>query len=123
MQIIKINQEYFQVEDISTQFSIGSHGSISLTINTLNHPNYYKFFTDIFDNYYEDIHRLPKSDIVFNVQFKNLRAYGCMIKSLDIDSMNYLLYVNITCDYLEQVTVQEKRDELIDDVLNGKTSN
>ena len=119
MKIIKIDNRYFYVEDISTQPSIGSHGIINLTINTLKYSEYYKFFTDIFDNYYED--SLSKTN-VFNIQFKNLRAYGCKIKSLDIDSMNYLLYVNINCDYLEQVTVQEKRDEIIDEVLNEKTS-
>ena len=112
MQIIKIKEQYFYVEDISTQFSIGSHGKINITINTLNYPKYYKFFTDIFDSYSE-----------FDLQYKNLRGYGCVIKSLDIDNMNYLLYVNIHCDYLEQVTIQEKRDELIDEFLNKKTSN
>lgn len=122
MDIIKINDDYFTVESISTQYSIGSHGVISLTINTLKYPQYYKFFTEIFDNYYDNNNKLSKYDIAFNIQFKNLRAYGCMIKSLDIDSMNYLLYVNINCDYLEQVTVQEKRDELIDEVLNEQTS-
>lgn len=119
MNIIKINDSYFNVEEISTQYSIGSHGVINLTINTMKYSQYYKYFTDIFDRY---DNALSKHDTVFNIQFKNLRAHGCMIKSLDIDSMNYLLYVNINCDYLEQVTVQEKRDELIDEVLNEQTS-
>lgn len=122
MDIIKINDDYFNVESISTQYSIGSHGVISLTLNTLKYPQYYRFFTDIFDNYYDSSNGVYKSDITFNIQFKNLRAYGCIIKSLDIDSMNYLLYVNINCDYLEQATIQEKRDELIDEVLNEQTS-
>lgn len=112
MHTLKIRNEYFFVEDISTQFSIGTHGNLNITINTMKFPSYYKYFIDIFDSYSE-----------FDIQYKNLRGYGCMIKSLDIDNMNYLLYVNIHCDYLEQVTVQEKRDELIDDVLNKKTSN
>jgi len=116
MKVIKIKDEYFYVEEISTQFSIGTHGTICLTINTLKYPGYYKFFTDIFDNYYENQMKL-KYEYAFNIQFKNLRGHGCLIKSLDMDSMNYLLYVNINCDYLQQVTVQEKRDELIDDVL------
>jgi hypothetical protein len=121
MNVVKINSDYFFVEDFSTQFSIGSHGTINLTINTFKYPEYYKFFTDIFDNYY-DKSGLSKSDFTFNIQLKNLRAYGCLIKSLDIDSMNYLLYVNINCDYLEQVTVQEKREEIITDLLNDSTS-
>jgi hypothetical protein len=123
MHLVKIKEDYFHVEDISTQLSLGSHGSISLTINTLKHPDYYKFFTEVFDSYSQDSFTQYVKELKFNIQYKNLRGNGCLIKSLDIDSMNYLLYVNINCDYLEQVTVQEKRDELIDDVLNEKTSN
>ena len=123
MQLVKIKEHYFHVEDISTQLSLGSHGSISLTINTLKNPSYYKFFTDIFDQYSEESFTQYATDVKFNIQYKNLRGHGCLIKSLDIDSMNYLLYVNINCVYLEEITVQEKRDELIDEVLNEKTSN
>jgi hypothetical protein len=124
MYTVKIKDKYFIVEDISTQFSIGSHATINLTINTLKYPDYYHFFTDIFDSYSDEIfNQRPRTDIVFDLQWKNLRGYGCSLKSLDIDSMNYLMYVSIMCDYLEQVTVQEKRDELIDDVLNETSEN
>lgn len=130
MYTVKIKDKYFIVEDISTQFSIGSHGTINLTINTLKYPDYYHFFTDIFDNYSDEIfNQRPTSrheltaDTVFDLQWKNLRGYGCSLKSLDIDSMNYLMYISIMCNYLEQVTVQEKRDELIDDVLNETSEN
>lgn len=125
MKILKIEDRFFNVEEISTQLSIGSHGTINVTINTFKYPDYYKFFTDIFDNYYDDNSRSisKKSEISFNLQFKNIRGYGCLIKSLDIDSMNYLMYLSLTCDYLKEVSVQEKRDEVITDLLNDTTSN
>ena len=123
MQILKINNNHFEVECISTQLTIGSHGTISLTVNTLRHPNYYSYFTDIFDRYNDEVfNQLPKSDTIFNVQCKNIKGYGCSLKSMDIDNTNHLMHLSINCNYLEEITVQEKRDELIDDVLNKTSS-
>lgn len=123
MNVVKINSDYFLVEDFSTQLSIGSHGTVNLTINTFKYPEYYKFFTNIFDNYNDEIfNQIPKTDIVFSIQYKNLRGHGCYLKTLDIDTMNYLMRVSIYCDYLEQCSVQDKREEIITDLLNDSTS-
>lgn len=110
----------FFVEEFSTQLTTGSHAHISMTINISTYPNYYKYFIDIYD---KSSTCLNKNESSFNVQHLNYKAHGCHIKSIDVDNMNYLMHLNIVCDFFEQIPLSERRDEIIDKVLNNEDKN
>lgn len=123
MQIIKINNDYFEVENISTQLTIGSHATIKLTIDTKKNTGYYQYFTDIFDRYNDEIWNQNPNNTIFGIQAKNIKGYGCIIKSIDIDNIHNIMNLSINCNYLEEITIQEKRDELINEVLDQTSLN
>ncbi len=117
MKSIKIDNINFQVENFSTQLSTGSHATIVVTINIATYPSYYKFFVDYFDKCSNTT--LSKKDYSFNIQHLNYMAYGCIIKSLDIDNMNYIMQLHIVCDYFEQMPISERREQIINDILDN----
>jgi hypothetical protein len=104
----------FSVENLSTQLSTGSHAIITITIDIGKYPSYYKFFIEEYDRPITGY----KLDNVFQIQHKNYLASGCLIKSLDIDNMNYLMHVNIISDYFQEIPISELRDQVINDILD-----
>ena len=107
-----ISQQFY-VENFSTQLSTGSHANISITIDIGKYPDYYKFFVEEYDR--------PKTgykiDNVFRIQHKNCLASGCLIKSLDIDNMNYMMHIHIISDYFQEIPISELRDQALNDLL------
>lgn len=116
---IKISNNIFIVENFSTQLSTGSHAIISITINTLNNPTAYSFFTTKYDNSTS----LKKEESSFDIEHFNHKAYGCLIKSIDLDNMNYLMHLNIISDYFMEIPISERRDQIITDILNNNNFN
>lgn len=107
---IKINNDTFFVKEESVQFSIGAHATINISVDLKLYPEYLQHFFNISQNI-----------IKFDLTTKDFEAKGCQMKSLDYD-LEYLK-IALRCDVLIDKDKSERRDELIDDLLNNENKN
>jgi hypothetical protein len=96
-----------------------SSATVSIDIDTALFPNCYSFFTNIYDNQAKSYGITPynKKNIKFNIVSHLFRADGCIIKSLDIDFNYENLKLEIISDYIYNKDLQERRDEVIDEIF------
>jgi hypothetical protein len=107
---IKINDEIFYTKDISIQLSIGSHASLSLTFDINKYPSYSNIFFTKYDGREK-----------FNIVGKDFEAKGTIIKTIDIDKSTMI--VSVRCDLLNHKDISERREEILDKVLNNPENN
>ena len=107
---IKINDETFFIKDMSIQLSIGTHASLELSFDIKTYPNY----SNIFFNKYENREK-------FNIVGKDFEAKGTIIKTIDIDTNT--MNTSLRCDLLNHKDISERREEIIDEVLNNEQNN
>ena len=107
---IKINDETFFIKDMSIQLSIGSHASLELSFDIKTYSTY----SDIFFKKYENREK-------FNIVGKDFEAKGTIIKTIDIDSNT--MNTSLRCDLLNHKDISERREEIIDEVLNNEQNN
>ena len=107
---IKINDETFFIKDMSIQLSIGSHASLELSFDIKTYPNY----SNIFFNKYENREK-------FNIVGKDFEAKGTIIKTIDLDTNT--MNTSLRCDLLNHKDISERREEIIDEVLNNEQNN
>ena len=116
---IQINDQIFSYKELSVQTTIGSHSSSSLSLDMNQNPKSYDFFTKLWD-----LHlgingtNLPKKDIVFTVKTNNFELHGCLVKHIDFDFNSAIINLGIISDYTIIVDRQERRDEIIEQILN-----
>ena len=103
---IKINKEIFFIKDIKIQLSIGSHASLKLSFDI----KIYQKYTDIFFGMYENREK-------FDIVGKEFEAKGTIIKTIDVDKNTMI--VSLRCDLLNHKDISERREEIIDKVLNN----
>jgi hypothetical protein len=119
---IQINDQIFFYKELSVQTSIGSHSSSTLSIDMNQNAKAYDFFTKLYDSHFGVNGKLvPKKDIVFTVKTNNFELHGCLIKHIDFDFNSAIINLGIISDYTIMVDRQERRDEIIEQILN-KTS-
>jgi hypothetical protein len=112
---IKIDGQTFEIEKGDAHFSTGSHATISIRLDLKKNPTYYQFFI----KKYEEQSSNSKSS-KFDVHHRHFIARGTLIKTMDVsfdDEMN----LSLICDILDPTNPQERRDEIIDDILNDET--
>ena len=107
---IKINNETFFIKDMSIQLSLGVHASIELSFDIKNYPTY----SNIFFNKYENKEK-------FNIVGKDFEAKGTIIKTIDTDKNT--MNTSLRCDLLNHKDISERREEIIDEVLNNEQNN
>jgi len=107
---IKINDETFFIKDMSIQLSIGTHATLELSFDIKKYPNY----SNIFFNKYENREK-------FNIVGKDFEAKGTIIKTIDIDTNT--MNTSLRCDLLNHKDISERREEIIDKVLNNEQNN
>ena len=107
---IKINDETFFIKDVTIQLSIGSHATLELSFDIKTYPNY----SNIFFNKYENREK-------FNVVGKDFEAKGTIIKTIDLDTNT--MNTSLRCDLLNHKDISERREEIIDEVLNNEQNN
>jgi len=107
---IKINDETFFIKDMTIQLSIGLHASLQLSFDIKKYPNY----SNIFFNKYENREK-------FNIVGKDFEAKGTIIKTIDIDTNT--MNISLRCVLLNHKDISERREEIIDEVLNNEQNN
>lgn len=101
---IKLEGNIFYIKQFSVQLSLGSHASIE--VSTENRKDY----SDIFFNKYE-------SGTKFNLIGKQFEAKGVHIKGIDVNQNQ--INLSLRCDILDNRDISERREEIIDEVLNN----
>lgn len=121
----KIKDDIFYTESITCQLSIGSHGGIYISLNIDKYPQYKKYFTDIFDKQFNKKtgHSYFKKDIIFSIVTQHWCGHGCLIKTMDINPNNGILNLDLNCDYIQNENIQDRRDGIINDILNKTSDN
>jgi len=114
---IKIDDSVFNIMRGDVQLTMGSHASISIKLDIKNNPSYYSFFIK---KYEEQSNSIYAKDYKFDLYHRKFVARGTFIKTMDVsfgDEMN----LELVCDILNETNDQERRDEIIDDLLNNQT--
>lgn len=107
MGYIRIDNDVFEVGTISTQTTIGSHATIYISVDIENHVNYLNYFINLFDN-------KKKFDLVGG----SFIGQGSFIKSIDVE-FNKRMNLTIRTDILHIKDASERRDEIIEEILNN----
>lgn len=102
---VKVDGVVFNIKEYSVQLSIGSHASIDVSFD--NRKDYSDFFFEKYEN-----------KTKFNLIGKQFEAKGVHIKGIDV-SLNKI-HLSLRCDILDNRDISERRDEIIDEVLNNK---
>ena len=71
---VKIDNDVFDVIDVTVQLSIGSHTTTYISLDINKNPNYLKYFTNLYENH--------SSFTMSSIKFV---APGSLIKSIDVD--------------------------------------
>jgi hypothetical protein len=124
----KINDDNFTARDISIQFSIDTanntfgyakivnsgHQTIDITISVDNNQNNSNYFFNLYDKKNQ---MLSASDYKFNISSAEFVANGCIIRSITSDPTTNLIVMDIRSDYSTVKSLQDRRDEIIDVIL------
>ena len=131
MKWFKIGDDNFTARDISIQFTIDtanntygyakiiSNGpqTIDIIISVDYNQNNKDYFFNLFDKRNQ---MLSASHYKFDISSAEFSAHGCIIKSITTDPTTNLIVMDIISDYSSVKPLQERRDEIIDEIL--KTS-
>jgi len=107
---IKIDNDPFDVIDVTVQFSIGSHTTTYISFDLNKYPKYLNYITSLYENHQR-----------FELSSNRFIAPGSYIKSIDVD-FDTKMNVTVKSDIFNAVDTQQRRDEIIDELLNNKTS-
>lgn len=113
MKWIKINNNIYDVMDVSVQLSVGSHATIHLTFDISKNKSY----RDIFIKMSEIQQNYTGSEYKFQISNSRFIGQGSLIKSIDTDFTDRM-NLTIICDYIQTLDIQDRRDEMIDEILN-----
>ena len=130
----KINDDNFTARDISIQFSIDTanntfgyakivnsgHQTIDITISVDNNQNNSNYFFNLYDKKNQMI---SASDYKFNISSAEFVANGCIIRSITSDPTTNLIVMDIRSDYSTVKSLQDRRDEIIDVILDETSKN
>lgn len=120
---VKINDRNFTAIDINLQYTIqGSNPNsigvtscdIVLTLNTPIGSSDYNYIMNLYDSSYTNY----ISDYKFEMRSDKFKAVGCLIKSMDYNPNNNLLTLDIISDYVQAKDTSDRRDEIIDYILD-----
>jgi hypothetical protein len=129
----KIGDDNFTAKDISIQFSIDTtnntfgyakivqsgHQTIDITISV----DYNQNNSNYFFNLYDKKNQISSSDYKFDISSAEFVANGCIIKSITSDPTTNLIVMDIRSDYSKVKPIDERRDEIIDEILNETSEN
>lgn len=130
----KIGDDNFTARDISIQFSIDTanntfgyakivqsgHQTIDITISVDYNQNNSNYFFSLYDKKNQMI---SSSDYKFDISSSEFVANGCIIKSITSDPTTNLIVMDIRSDYSKVKPIDERRDEIIDEILNETSEN
>lgn len=115
---IRIEDKTFNIVRGDVQFTMGSHANIHIKLDLRSNPSYYSFFIKKYET--QSNNNGLVSSYKFDLYHRKFVARGTLIKSMDV-SFDEEMNLDFICDILDDANIQERRDEIIDDLLNDKT--
>jgi hypothetical protein len=91
--------------------------TIDITISVDYNQNNKDYFFNLYDKRNQ---MLSASEYKFSISGADLSAHGCIIKSISADPTTNLIVMEIISDYSSVKPLSERRDEIIDEILNNK---
>ena len=133
MKWFKIGDDKFVAKDISIQFNIDTANNtfgyakmahsgrqtIDVTIIMENNSQN----TSYFFNLYNRRGVGPASSYKFDINAYHFTASGCIIRSISTDPLQNTLTMNIISDYSTVVPIDERRNEIIEQILDETSKN
>lgn len=117
------NQPYYKHTRIAIVQPGRQSCDITIVLDLILQQESYKFITDLYDNQFGIGGRSGyANDYKFNIVCANFMAQGSLIKSIDLDT-NGLVTLGISSDYVTLVPLDERRDQIIDEILNETSNN
>jgi hypothetical protein len=104
---VKLDNQIYECCTLMTQLSLGSHATITLIIDISNNWEYEK-----------SIIKLYESRKIFELITTSSESQGAQIKTIDIDYTKKRIELLLHCDVLVPKNVLDRRNEIIDDILN-----
>ena len=134
MKWFKIGDDSFTARDFGIQYSIDtanntfgyakmvqSNGqTIDITISVDYNQNNKDYFFNLFDKRNQ---MLSASEYKFSISSTGFLAHGCIIRSITTDPTTKLIVMEIISDYSIVKPLDERRDEIIDEILNETYKN
>lgn len=128
-QWFKIGEDSFIAKSLSIQYNIdtasNTYGYAKIihqgpqTIDITISVDYNKANNDYFFNLFDKKNQiLHPSEYKFNISSSEFVANGCLIKSITSDPSRSLITMEIRSDYSTIKPIDERRDEIIDEILN-----
>jgi len=123
----KINERNFTANFINIQYTTQGvstyltghrnfNKSCDLTIEIpISNSSDYEYIMDLYDNVYSYT-QMNK----FEVTCSNFFAAGCLLKSITKDPNKGTLTIEVISDYIRNKEISERRDEIIDIILQQK---
>ncbi len=129
----KIDEDNFTAIDIGIQFNIDTANNTygyakiiqqsSQTIDIKISVDYNKTNSDYFFNLFDKRNQSQTIGYKFNMSSSSFTANGCRIKSIITDPTTNLIVMDIISDFAKVRPVDERRDEIIDELLNETSKN
>jgi hypothetical protein len=117
------NQQYYKHTRIATIQPGRQSCDITIVLDLIIQQESYKYITDLYDAQFGVGGRSGyANDYKFTVVCSSFMAQGSLIKSIDLDP-NGLVTLDITSDYVTLVPLDERRDQIIDEILNETSNN
>lgn len=106
MRSIKIDDNIYFYRSALYQPTFGSHGTIFLSFDINSYSEYKLDFFNIYDN-----------KRTFKFISSKLISDSCRISTIDIDNNKGILNLTIKSDFITYIDPDERRDQVIDDIL------
>jgi len=110
MNWIKIADKTFYLKECDIQLSFESWAIMYLKLDIEKYPEYYDDFISLYE--------AKRIFEIYTIKFTSNKSY---IKTIDID-FNKSISMSIRCENLDIHNTSDRRDGLIDDILNNKTT-
>ncbi len=129
MKWFNIGSDRFVSKEISIQYSIDTanntygyakmvhnHGirTIDITIIMENNQKNNSYFFNLYNQRGVGL----ATNYKFDINAYHFSAIGCIIRSISTDPQKNELVMDIMCDYSSDIPLNERRDQIIDEILN-----
>ncbi len=129
MKWFNIGSDRFVSKEISIQYSIDTanntygyakmvhnHGirTIDITIIMENNQKNNSYFFNLYNQRGVGL----ATNYKFDINAYHFSATGCIIRSISTDPQKNELVMDIMCDYSSDIPLNERRDQIIDEILN-----
>ncbi len=128
MNWFNIGNDKFVAKDISIQYNIDTANNtygyakmvhhnfrtIDITISMDNNQKNNSYFFNLYNQRGVGY----ANNYKFDINGYHFKAFGCIIRNISMDPIKNELVMDIMCDYSSDIPLNERREQIIDEILN-----